>query len=567
MDAFNAAIGAASDFLFQDAFLFTLLGVGVIFTIWSGFCQYQALTHGVNVLRGRYDDKNDPGAINHFQAMSAALSATVGLGNIGGVAIAVSLGGPGAVFWMWMVGLFGMALKLTEVTLSMLYRNADDPNNPHGGPMWVVARGLAELNPRWAGRGRLAGRLFCVTLLAYTISAIMFQSWNVGDITQEYFAVPAWISGGVLAVLVGLVIIGGIRRIGAVAGFLVPFMIALYLLGGCFVLASNWQLIPGALKMIFVSAFHPHEAGGAFLGGSVGYAILIGMRRALFSSEAGAGSSPIAHAAARTNEPVREGVVGGLEPFIDTIVVCTFTALVILVSGVWERGGEASYERAPAVIEGAAPGHWTVAAQPLPTPAGGAGWSEGESIFLVLVGDPNEDTGNRLHRLNGAVECDAGGRCQGVYEQVAMSVAPTLRDAAVYRDYTGATLTAKAFDSAWPGLGKWLITLACWLFAVSTAISWSYYGEQGIIFMCGPRLVTPYRYAACLLLLAATLGFMDTTEELDYFSSLGNGLMLWANLPIIVFFGHKAMRAYKDYLRRLKAGEMQPPAPSFSRRD
>ena len=236
-DSFNAAVAAASGFLFQDAFLFVLLGTGVAFTFWSGFCQYRALTHGGAVLRGLYDRAKDPGAINHFQALSTALSATVGLGNIGGVAIAVALGGPGAIFWMWVVGLIGMALKLTEVTLSMLYRNIDAGGAPHGGPMWVVAKGLAELNPRWAGVGRAAGWVFCVTLLAYTVSAVMFQSWNVGDITQTYFGVPAWISGAALAILVGLVIIGGIKRIGAVASRLVPGMIVLYLLGG----ASCWR--------------------------------------------------------------------------------------------------------------------------------------------------------------------------------------------------------------------------------------------------------------------------------------------------------------------------------------
>ncbi len=565
MDTFNSAVASASNFLFQDAFLFTLLGTGIIFTIWSGFCQYRALTHGSAVLRGLYDDKSDPGAINHFQALTAALSATVGLGNIGGVAIAVALGGPGAVFWMWIVGIFGMALKLTEVTLSMLYRNTDDPNNPHGGPMWVVAKGLAELNPRWAGLGKLAGGLFCITLLTFTISAVMFQAWNVGDITQAYFAVPSWASGTVLAIVVGLVIIGGIKRIGAVTGRLVPFMIVLYLLGGCFVLAVNWQLIPGTLKLIFVSAFNPHEASGAFLGGTMGYAILIGMRRALFSSEAGAGSSPIAHSAAKTDEPVREGVVGGVEPFIDTIVVCTFTALIILVSGIWERSGEARYEHPPEIIQTATSDHWTLDTRTLPPASGKETWLDGESVFVILVGDANPDTGNRLHRLNGKVIFGEDGDNHINYSQIPMNTEPSLYDNVIYKDYTGATLTAKAFDSAWPGLGKWLVTLACWLFAISTAISWSYYGEQGIVFMFGGYAVTGYRYTLCLLLVVATLGFIETSQDLDYFSSLGNGLMLWANLPIIVFFGYKAMRAYNDYINRLKSGEIirNPQAPSF----
>ena len=548
--------------------MFTLLGTGVLFTVWSGFCQYRALTHGTAVLRGLYDDKNDPGAINHFQALSAALSATVGLGNIGGVAIAVALGGPGAVFWMWMVGIFGMALKMTEVTLAMLYRNTDNPNNPHGGPMWVISKGLAELNPRWAGLGKLIGWIFCITLLISTITGgVMFQAWNVGDVTQAYFNIPSWSSGVVLAILVGLVIIGGIKRIGAVAGRLVPFMVMLYLLGGCFVLASNWQLIPEMIKLIFVSAFNPHEASGAFIGGTMGYAILIGLRRALFSSEAGQGSSPIAHSAAKTDEPVREGVVGGLEPFIDTIIVCTFTALIILVSGIWERSGEASYEQPPEIIQTDTPGSWTIDAGVIPAPSAKENWFDGENVFVILVGDANPDTGNQLHRLNGTVILDEDGGSRIDYSQIRMDVKPSLYDNAIYTDYTGATLTAKSFDAAWPGLGKWLVTLASWLFAISTAISWSYYGEQGIVFMFGQRAVMGYRYTLCLLIVVATMGFIKTSQELDNFSSLGTGLMLWANLPIMLFLGHKAMRAYKEYVNRLKSGEMQrnPQAPSFFR--
>jgi len=546
--------------------LFTLLGTGVLFTIWSGFCQYRALTHGTAVLRGLYDDKQDPGAINHFQALCAALSATVGLGNIGGVAIAVALGGPGAVFWMWVVGVFGMAVKLTEVTLSMIYRNTDDPDNPHGGPMWVVAKGLAELNPEYAGIGKVIGWIFCVTLLASTITGgVMFQAWNVGDVTQVYFDVPSWLTGLVLAIVVGLVIIGGIKRIGAVAGRLVPFMVVLYLLAGTFVLAMNIDQIPGIIKLIFVSAFNPHEATGAFIGGGVGYAILIGMKRALFSSEVGAGSSPIAHAAAKTNEPVREGVVGGLEPFIDTIVVCTFTALVILVSGIWERSGEADYSSPPEIVEAGGPGQWTVHTNETPPPNSKADWRDGESVFVILVGDENVNTGNHLHRLDGKVNVDEHGNTRIAYSHIEMRVKPVLYDNAIYANYTGATLTAKAFDSACSGLGKWLVTLASWLFAISTIISWSYYGEQGIVFMFNERAVTTYRYLLCLLIIVATLGFLDTPQELDNFSSLGNGLMLWANLPITLFFGYKAMRAYKDYINRLTSGKIKrnPQAPSF----
>ncbi len=566
IDTFRSFISAASSFLYADWVLFTLLGTGVLFTIWSGFSQYRALTHGSQVLRGVYDDKGDPGAINHFQAMSAALSATVGLGNIGGVALAVALGGPGAVFWMWVVGILGMSIKLTEVTLSMLYRNTDDPDNPHGGPMWVVYKAVRENNPNLSWLGKLIGIIFCFTLLTYTLlGGGMFQAWNVADITQSYFAVPGWITGVILALLVGAVIIGGIKRIGAVAGRLVPFMVFLYLLGGAYVLVVNYAVIPEMLKLIVVHAFTPHEATGAFIGGTMGYAMYMGMKRALFSSEAGAGSSPIAHSAAKTDEPVREGVVGGLEPFIDTIVVCTFTALVILSSGVWNRGADAFYEVAPTVVPVENLGTWSM--ETTLVPHGRAeGWVEGDPVFMVIAAERNKDSGNNLHRLNGVVvQQEVTGDFVIEWDNISTMEKPRMTDLGVFVNYNGATLTARSFDSALPGLGKWLVTLAAWLFAISTMISWSYYGEQGMVFMLGQKSVVPYKFMFCLLVFVSTLGFIRTPEDLDNFSSIGAGVMLWANLPIMLFFGHKAMAAYKEYIGKLKRGEMQKTAaPSWS---
>ena len=252
MTGLNDFIGAVNGILFSNYTVYALLATGVLFTIWTGIGQFRALTHGVAVVRGKYDDKNDPGAINHFQALSAALSATVGLGNIGGVAVAIAIGGPGAVFWMWVIGFLGMSIKMTEVTQSMLYRNTDDPDNPHGGPMFVVKKGLAEwgLGPL----GTLIGGVFVVTLI---ISAItggnMFQAWNVADVTNTYFQVPQVVTGIILAILVGLVIIGGIKRIGAVAGRVVPFMCIVYCLAALYVLAVNFGEIPEMLALIVKS--------------------------------------------------------------------------------------------------------------------------------------------------------------------------------------------------------------------------------------------------------------------------------------------------------------------------
>ncbi|MBA3563334.1 MAG: sodium:alanine symporter family protein [Gammaproteobacteria bacterium] len=559
MQEINAFMDALNGILWHDSVLFLLLGTGILFTFWSGFGQYRALTHGVQVTRGVYDDARDPGAINHFQALSAALSATVGLGNIGGVALAIALGGPGAVFWMWVVGFFGMAIKLTEVTLAMLYRNTDDPDNPHGGPMWVASKGLARMNPKLAGIGKVWGGIFCLTLLVSTITGgNMFQAWNVGEITEEYFGIPSVAVGIVMSLLVGGVIIGGIKRIGAVAATLVPFMIGLYLLASFYVLFMNAGEIPDMFRLIVTAAFSTEEASGAFIGGTMGYAFLFGMKRALFSNEAGQGSSPIAHSAAKTAEPVREGVVAGLEPFIDTLIVCTLTAVVILITGVWNRPAEATYENPPAVVSAGAD-RWSLETLPAPQPEAGA-WRDGENVFTIVTAHENEDAGNNLHRLGGFVRVTAGGTFID-WRSISSEERPQHVDGGVYAAFVGATLTAKAFDSVTPGLGKWLVTLAVWLFAISTMISWSYYGEQGMIYLLGERSVLPYKVAYCLLIIIATMGFIRTDAQLDNLTGIGTGVMLFANIPIMWLFGRQAMRAYHEYMGRLKDGRMGPDHP------
>lgn len=556
MTAFDHFLAAANSILWHNAVLYVILGTGVLFTVWSRFCQFRALTHGVQVTRGRYDRAGDPGAISHFQALSAALSATVGLGNIGGVAIAISLGGPGATFWMWVVGFFGMALKTTEVTLAMLYRNIQDPGNPHGGTMWVISKALARRSPAAGRLGKAIGVLFCFTLLVMVITGgNMFQAWNVGNITEAYFGVPSVASGLVLAVLVGLVIIGGIHRIGVVAGTLVPVMIGVYFLGAVYVLWVHWQDIPAMFALIFRSAFSPTEASGAFLGGTMGAAFMFGMKRAMFSNEAGQGTSPIAHSAARTDEPVREGVVAGLEPFIDTIVVCTLTALVIIVTGTWNRPAEAvlAADLKPVLVSD---GEWTLPAGPAPA-RNGKRWEGGENVYVIVAGEPNPRTGNNLHRLNGQVQMQ-GSTPVIEWASLAAVVEPRVHDAGLHVSYVGATLTAVAFDSVLPGLGPWVVTVVVWLFALSTMISYSYYAEQGVYFLGGGRWLVPFKYLYCSLAVISTLGFLKTDAQLDNLSGLGTGLMLFVNIPVMWFLGREAMTAYRDYMRRLDAGEMPP---------
>ena len=573
MDDLRGFVSAINSVVWHDIALYVVLGVGVLFTIWSGFGQYRALTHGVAAIRGKFDDKSDPGAINHFQALSTALSATVGLGNIAGVAIAISLGGPGALFWMWVVGLVGMCLKMTEVTQSMLFRDTSDPDNPHGGPMWVCKRGLATLNPSLAPLGTLIGGIFCITLMISTATGgNMFQAWNVADISFTYFGVPQWITGVVLTIGVGLVIVGGIRRIGEVASRIVPFMCGVYVLAALLVVGLNLPEVPAMFALIFSEAFSPTEGTGAFIGGAAGYGFLKGMQRALFSNEAGQGSAPIAHSAAKTDEPVREGVVAGLEPFIDTLCVCTLTGLVILLSGAWNRAPTLSLESAVDVAPVVANG------VPVITGAGLEEWEirpvrvrvadevearqqmrETAVVFAVIEGHFNEETGANRHRVYGELRGsdDVGWTAEFEFFAVPPGTEPRLAVEGVYLDLKGATLTAKAFDRVIDGLGFWIVPITAWLFAFSTIISWSYYGEQGIVYLLGQRMVMPYRVVYCALILVS-VQLIRTQDDLDLFSTFGTGVMLWANIPIMLIFGPMAMRAYKDYFRRYDAGEMTP---------
>ena len=558
MGDLSQALASINAILWNDTWILIIAATGVLFTVWSGFMQYRALTHGPRVIRGVYDDPNDPGAINHFQALSAALSGTVGLGNIGGVALAIMLGGPGAIFWMWVVGLLGMSIKFVEVTLSMLYRNTDDPDNPHGGPMWVAGRALKHMKPElgWLGTVLAFGFSFCVMMSSGT-GGNMFQAWNVADVTNEYFGVAGWISGAVLTSIVGIVLIGGIRRIGKVTATLVPAMVLIYVVAGFYVLFANVGEIPEMLRLIVVSAFAPTESAGAFV---------FGMRRAVFSNEAGQGSSAIAHAAAKTDEPVREGLVGGMEPFIDTIVVCTFTALIILSTGVWNRAPDVAFDSQPAPVP--AEGGWTYP----DTVLGPGEWQDQEALLIMVEAGENVATGHNVHRLSGIVtKTDAGFIAK--WQTIESTVPPRIIGDGFYLDHVGATLTAKAFDSVTPGLGKWLITIASWLFAISTIIAWGYYGEQGAVYMMGDRSAMPFRFVYCSLTFVATLGHIKTSADLDNMTGIGLGLIIYANLPICWIFGYQAMRAYRDYVQRLKDGRMGPdhPPPALddliSRRD
>ena len=578
------AFGTLEGLMWHNYVLYSILAIGILFTIWSGFGQYRAMTHGIAVVRGRYDNKDDPGAINHFQALSAALSATVGLGNIGGVAIAISLGGPGAVFWMWIVGFFGMAIKMTEVSMSMLYRNTEDPDNPHGGPMYVAEKGFQQFLPAMGRFGIFLAGVYVVTLLISTVTGgNMYQSWNVGQITREYFNVPPIVSGVILAVAVGLVIIGGIKRIGSVAGRIVPAMCGLYFLAAIVVLIMKIGVVPEMLALVVRSAFNPLESGGAFVGGTAGYAFMWGMKRALFSNEAGQGSAPIAHSAAKTDEPIREGVVAGLEPFIDTIVVCTLTALVILSSGIWNRTdseGMLPDSTAIVAVGEADSGAWKIDSTELPDRRVGE-WAVGDKTKIIVEagageGLANADAGTNFISVSGEVkqkdQRDEGSKFMewsefestGVPRFVVLGEGGVATDidpeigVPVFEDYQGAALTGKAFDRATNAdVGKFLVTIAAWLFALSTMISWSYYGEQGVVYFFGDSAVASFLYKVifCVLIILATTPLLPNDKAVGTLTGFGTGVMLFANVPIMLVFGAFTMRKYHEYFRKLKAGE------------
>ena len=554
MEAFFALLERINGVMLSVPVLVTLLGTGVLFTLWSGFSQYRSLTHGVALVAGRgIDTREGTGALSHFQALSAALSGTIGLGNIAGVAIAVEFGGPGAVFWMWVVGIVGMALKSTEVTLSLLHRDVSNPEDPHGGTMYVCRNGLGAKGPLWGALGKLAGALFCLSMLAFAVmGGNMFQAWNVADTTQAYFGVPPWATGVTLAILTAAVLLGGVKRLGATADKLVPFMGLMYLVGGLYVLSVNADALPDVFRLIFRCAFAPAEAIGAFTGASLGMAFIFGMKRALFSSEAGLGTAPMAHSAVRTPEPVTEGVVAGLEPFIDTIVLCTITALVILSSGVWNRAPAGTWAVSPAMAQ-VEPGQWEPATHELPRQSTEV-FRPGDPVFVML-----EIDGARTRQYGTVAVLEHG---IGIEWQRHHGVStPVMVEPGVFLDYRGSTLAAKAFDSGHEGLGKWMVTAAIWLFALATIITYGYYGEQGVrYFGGGNRAVQVYRLAWCLIVAGTCLGFIRTSREIDILSTVAMGFMLCINLPVMLLLGTRAMGAWHDYFRRLKRGEIARPS-------
>jgi AGCS family alanine or glycine:cation symporter len=519
-----------------------LLGTGLFVTLRLGFIQVRGFRHAVDIARGKYDDPNDEGDLKHYQALTTALSATVGIGNIAGVAIAIRLGGPGAIFWMWVTAFFGMALKYVECTLALRYRKVHRDGSVSGGPMYYIEMGLGR-KWKWMATAFAAFAVICSFG-----SGNMNQSNTMADAVEARFGIhPIW-TALVFSVIVGLVIIGGIRRIGRVTAVLAPLMAAIYVGAALLILMMNMPAIPGAFGLIFSEAFSPTSiVGGA--AGSFLMTLMWGIRRGLFSNEAGQGSAPIAHAAAKTTEPVREGLVASLGPFIDTLVICTMTAMVILLTAAWKDKTPASMsiESVTGVVGDVSTDEdlravWATGASTRPgriEVSNGALLGGGLIHLQALVEDA------RLMTDDGrAWSGSLNGGPDGAIS-VVDGAAPT-GDGKVL--LTGAPLTAHGFKKALPG--KWgdnIVTLAVLLFAVSTAISWSYYGDRATEYLFGPRWIKTYRWIyLCFFFLGAILPLSAVWT----FGDVALGLMSFPNLLALILLSGATASLSKDYFSR-----------------
>jgi alanine or glycine:cation symporter, AGCS family len=453
--------------------LIWLIAGAVIFTFYTGFINFRAFGHAINVVRGKYDDPDDAGEVSHFQALTAALSGTVGIGNIAGVAIAVSLGGAGATFWMILAGLFGMTSKFVECSLGVMYRNYNVDGSVSGGPMYYLDKGFREKGPVWGTVGKVLAVLFSIACIGGSFGGGNMVQVNQAaqqliDVTggqSSFLAEKSWIFGVVMAIVVGMIIIGGIKSIARVTDKIVPFMVGVYVIGALVVLGYHFREIPGAFGQIIDGAMN----ADAIYGGVIGV-LIQGFRRAAFSNEAGIGSASIAHAAVRTDEPISEGVVALLEPFIDTVVICTITALVIVI-----------------------------------TNYGGAG------------------------------------------------AADTLANAQA-GDLDGITLTSASFETVMAWFPP-VLSVAVILFALSTMISWSYYGLKSWTYLFGENKANELIYKG-IFCIFVVIGSAISAKSVFEFGDAMIFAMCFPNVLGLYVLLPNVMRAYKDYIRRIKSGEI-----------
>ena len=522
-----------------------LIGSGIFFTIYLGFPQIKYFKHGWRILSGRYVKEDTKGETTPFQALTTALSGTVGTGNIGGVALAIFLGGPAAIFWMWVTAFFGMTTKFVEVTLAHKYRETLPDGSISGGPMYYIENGL---NMKWLAV------LFSVCLLLMCLgTGNMPQISSIAVVMNDTFNIPKFVTGAVLAVLLWMVIIGGIKRIAQIASKLVPFMAFWYLVGSFAVIFSNYENIIPSLQSIFIHVFTPTAAVGGFLGASVAAALTRGVNRGLYSNEAGQGSAPIAHASSKTENPIEEGMVSILEPFIDTIVICTITGLVILSSGVWTEKFENRFEESSmCYLNGMYVDNKqediTVLQDYILSCSGPLAYT---GIEEVVEGKLKNDSITLLHN-------------RSVSENVIYNVddeplngSIKIKDGKLDTDnliingdslLLGADLTSKAFSrSVFGEFGQYIVAIGLLLFAFSTAIAWSYYGDRATVHLFGEGWILYYRiiYVGAFF----TAAIIDTKIVWDIATVIGP-IATVPNLLAILFLRKEIKKLDSEYVIR-----------------
>ncbi len=532
-----------------------LLGTGAFITFRLGFVQLRQVWHALLVVAGKFDDPEHDGDISHFAALSTALSATVGIGNIAGVATAIHYGGPGALVWMWITAFFGMALKYAECTLSMQYRAFDDDGNAAGGPMYYIEQGLG---PRFKWMAVFfAG---CAVVASFG-GGNMNQANTVAVSAQTELGASPYVVGAIASLLVGVVILGGIKRIAQVSSKLAPTMAAIYVLGAVAVIVLNWRDLPETVTAIKDGFLNPAASLGGSVAGIFSITLLWGVKRGLFSNEAGQGSAPIAHAAAKTDEPVREGLVAMLGPLIDTLMICTLTGIVIVMTGVWD---EKKLTEMPVGAATAVPMHFfamggDAEAQWIADAVAKLDTVDSATVAQSIAVEAGEQ--NRVHFIaaDGTVDNPVllkdGQPFEGTMT-IHFATGAVTPDGLVLRGLTlqnSSALTAFAFDRGLEKItksGSWIVTLCVFLFALSTMISWSYYGDRCVTYLVGSRYVLPYRVVYTGFVF---LGSVLALEVVWGFGDLALGLMTVPNLIAVILLSPKVVAATKDYVQRMKS--------------
>ncbi|MEQ9373960.1 MAG: amino acid carrier protein [Imperialibacter sp.] len=534
-----------------DWFVYFLLGTGLFFTIYLKFPQIRFFRHALRVVSGKYDKSDLPGDTSHFQALSTALSGTVGTGNIAGVALAIHLGGPAALFWMLMTAALGMTTKFVEVTLSHKYRETVADGSQAGGPMYYMKNANFMLFGKKVSLGWVATLFAIATVLSSFGTGSLPQINSISNSVFATFGIEHWITGLVLSIFLGMVIIGGIKRIAAVTSKLVPAMAIIYFIGAFAVIFYNAGNIIPSFVSIFADVFTGSAATGGFLGATLAYAFNRGVNRGLFSNEAGQGSAPIAHASAKANEPLSEGMVAILEPFIDTIIICTVTGLVLLSSGVWNEKHQNVFQSTDMfVLDRTYDENNPQDQEKL------FGHLTNKSSVALYNGDLNVQDGSVTNNLSiihaRSIAEDvkiskAGSPFTGSVKVQNGNVVDPAGDILVEGKSLvhSAPLTTIAFTRSFFGdAGQYIVAIGLLLFAFSTAISWSYYGDRAMTFLLGPKSVMPYHVIYTIAFFFAS--FTDTTI-IWTLSGITIALMTIPNLIGILWLRKEMPQIIKDY--------------------